>query len=172
MDLRVPHEFGAGLYYQDRMIAWGVDYKYSAWGSNNDSYGENSNAKDIAVAYTNTHSLKLGFEITPKRTDVRSYLNRVTYRVGARMGNYYQTFAGEQINQMAITAGFGFPVKLWGASSINVGLEYGRLASPATTQLNGMKVGLVKQNYYKISVGFSIFSLDTSDYWFVRQKFD
>ncbi len=172
MDLRVPHEFGAGLYYQDRMIAWGVDYKYSAWGSNNGSYGENGNVKDIAVAYTNTHSLKLGFEITPKRTDVRNYLNRVTYRVGARLGNYYQTFAGEQLNQMAITAGFGLPVKLWGASSINVGLEYGRLASPATTQLNGMKVGLVKQNYYKVSVGFTIFSLDTSDYWFVRQKFD
>lgn len=172
MDLRVPHEFGAGLYYQDRMIAWGIDYKYAAWGSNNGSFGENTNAEDIAVAYTNTQSLKLGFEITPKRADVRNYFNRVTYRVGARFGNYYQTFAGEQLNQMAITAGLGFPVKLWGASSVNVGFEYGRLASPATTQLNGMKVGLVKQNYYKISVGFSIFSLDTSDYWFVRQKYD
>lgn len=172
LELRVPHEFGAGVYYQDRMIAWGIDYKYAAWGSGNSDYTENSNDRDIAVAYTNTHTFKAGFEITPKRTDVRNYFNRVSYRIGARYGNYYQTFAGENINQLAITAGFGFPVKLWGASSINLGLEYGRMSSAAATQLNGMKVGLVKQNYYKVSLGFTLFSLDTSDYWFVRQKFD
>lgn len=172
MDLRVPHEFGAGVFYRNRMLAFGVDYKYSAWGSNNDSYGENANSKDVTVAYTNTHNLKMGFEITPKSTDVRSYFNRMSYRVGARFGNYYQTFAGEHLNQFALTAGIGFPVKMWGTSSINLGFEYGRTASSATTQLKGMNVGLVKQNYYKISIGFSIFSLDTSDYWFVRQKFD
>ena len=172
LELRVPHEYGVGLYYQDRMIAWGVDYKYSAWGNDNSDFTENNNDKDVAVAYTNTHTIKAGFEITPKRTDVRNYLNRITYRVGARVGNYYQTFAGEQINQMAITAGLGFPIKLWGASSLNLGFEYGRNSAVRATQFNGMKVGLVKQNYYKISVGFTLFSVDTSDYWFVRQKFD
>ncbi len=173
LELRVPHEVGVGLYYQDRIVAWGVDYKYSAWGSNNGSFNENTNDKDIAVAYNNTHSLKVGFEITPKRSDVRNYLNRMSYRVGARLGNYYQTFAGERINQLAITAGLGFPVKIWGASSINVGFEYGRMSPAiATTQLQGAKVGMVKQNYYKVTVGFSLFSADTSDYWFVRQKFD
>ena len=172
LKLQVPHQFGVGIFYVDRTIAWGVDYNYSAWGSNNDSYGENSNAADVAVAYTNTQSLKVGFEITPKRTDVRSYFNRMSYRVGARMGNYYQTFAGENLNQLAITAGLGLPVKLWGTSSLNIGFEYGRISSAATTQLKGMKVGLVTQNYYKISIGFSLFSADTSDYWFVRQKYD
>ena len=172
MELRVPHEYGAGIYYQDRAIAWGVDYKYSAWGSDNSGYNENGNENDIAVAYTNTHTIKAGFEITPKRTDVRNYFNRMTYRVGARVGNYYQTFTGENLNQMAITAGLGFPVKLWGSSSINLGFEYGRISSAAATQLNGAKVGLVTQNYYKISVGFTLLSIDTSDYWFVRQKYD
>lgn len=172
LELRVPHEVGVGLYYQDRMISWGVDYKYSAWGDNNNSFNENGNAADIAVAYTNTHNLKFGFEITPKRTDVRNYLNRMSYRIGARLGNYYQKFAGENLNQMAITAGIGFPVKLWGTSSINLGFEYGRISSPATTELKDMRVGLATQNYYKITIGFSLFSLDTSDYWFVRQKYD
>ena len=172
LELRVPHEFGVGLYYQDRMVAWGIDYKYSAWGSDNNDYLENGNAKDVLVAYTNTHTIKAGFEITPKRTDVRNYLNRMTYRVGARVGNYYQTFAGERINQMAITAGLGFPVKLWGASSINLGFEYGRMSSAAAAKVNNAKVGLVTQNYYKISLGFTLFSVDTSDYWFVRQKYD
>jgi hypothetical protein len=73
---------------------------------------------------------------------------------------------------MAITAGLGFPVKLWGASSINLGFEYGRMSSANAAKINNAKVGLVTQNYYKISLGFTLFSVDTSDYWFVRQKFD
>jgi hypothetical protein len=88
------------------------------------------------------------------------------------VGNYYQTFGGERINQMAITAGIGFPVKVWGSSSINIAFEYGRMSSPKTLSIDAQKVGLVTQNYYKISLGFDLFSADTSDYWFVRQKFD
>ena len=38
--------------------------------------------------------------------------------------------------------------------------------------INAQKVGLVTQNYFKLSLGFSLFSADTSDYWFVRPKYD
>lgn len=170
--LRVPHKVGVGLFFRDRSIAWGADYVYEAWGNDNDSYIENSNPENVAVTYSDTHTIKLGFEITPRTTDVRNYLNRISYRVGARYGNYYQTFGGQRINQLAITAGFGLPVKIWGASSINIGLEYGRMSSPNSISIDGQKIGLVTQNYYKLSIGFSLFSADTSDYWFVRQKYD
>lgn len=172
VELRVPHQVGAGLFYRDRMIAWGVDYNFAAWGKNNESFGENGNADNVAVTYTNTHDIKLGFEFTPRSSDVRNYLNRISYRVGARLGNYYQTFGGERVNKLAITAGLGLPVKVWGASSVNIGFEYGRMSSPGDIAHNGQRIGLVTQNYYKISVGFSLFSADTSDYWFVRQKYD
>ena len=171
VELRVPHQIGVGLYFRDRALGFGVDYLYSAWGKNNPAFNEN-NAKNIAVTYTDTHTLKLGFEITPRPTDVRNYLNRMTYRIGARAGNYYQKFGGATINQLAITAGLGFPIKIWGASSINLGFEYGRLSSPHSITVNAQRVGLVTQNYFKLSLGFSLFSGDTSDYWFVRQKFD
>lgn len=172
LELRVPHEVGVGVYFRDRTIAVGADYAFAGWGSGNSSYVENSGLNSVTVAYTNTHTIKLGFEITPRPTDVRNYLNRISYRVGARLGNYYQTFGGEGLNQLAITAGLGFPVKIWGASSINLGFEYGRISSNRDVMVNAQKVGLVTQNYYKISIGFSLFSGDTSDYWFVRQKFD
>ena len=172
LDLCVPHEVGAGLYYADRMITWGLDYKYAAWGLANDDYSESMASGDQVVAYTDTHTIKAGFEITPRRTDVRNYLNRVSYRVGARLGNYYQTFAGQRVNQMALTVGLGFPVKIWGTSSINLGFEYGRYSSPSAVQISGAKVGMVTQNYYKIFVGFSLFSADVSDHWFVRQKYN
>lgn len=172
LELRLPHQIGAGLYYVDRKVSWGVDYNFAMWGGDNESYVENSSANNIAVGYTDTHSIKAGVEYIPRRGDTRSYFNRMSYRVGARLGNYYQTFYGERINTMAITAGFGLPIRLWGSSSINLGFEYGRMSAPRSVDVSGVKVGLTTQNYYKISVGFSLFSHDTQDYWFVRQKFD
>ena len=172
LELRVPHQVGAGLYYQDRTIAWGVDYNYARWGSGNDDYNEGIGLGESVVAYNDTHTIKVGFELTPRRNDVRNYLNRISYRIGARVGNYYQTFAKERINTLAITAGLGLPVKVWGASSVNIAFEYGRMAGPRSVDMSGVKVGMVTQNYYKLSVGFSLFSADTSDYWFVRQKYD
>ena len=172
LDFRVPHQVGVGVYYIDRKVAWGIDYNYAMWGEDNNSYTENENVANIAVNYDNTHNIKFGFEYTPRRGDTRSYLNRMSYRVGARLGNYYQSFAGQRINTMAITAGVGFPIRLWGSSSINLGFEYGRMSAPQSAMVNGAKVGLATQNYYKISLGFSLFSIDTQDYWFVRQKYD
>lgn len=172
VELRVPHQVGAGLYYRDRVVAWGVDYIYADWGSSNDSYAEGIAGGELVVDYADTHTVRAGFEITPRRSDVRNYFNRISYRVGVGYGNYYQTFAGERINKLSVTAGLGLPVKVWGASSINIGFEYGRMSAPGTVDMSGMKVGLVTQNYYKLTIGFSLFSADTSDYWFVRQKYD
>ena len=172
LDLRVPHQVGIGLFFRDRSVAFGADYNYAMWQGGNEGYQENTNPNTISVGYTDTHTIKVGFEITPRASDVRNYLNRMTYRVGARVGNYYQTFGGNQINQLAITAGLGLPVKVWGASSVNIGFEYGRMSSPKSATINAQKVGLVTQNYFKLSLGFSLFSADTSDYWFVRPKYD
>jgi hypothetical protein len=172
LELRVPHQVGVGLYFRNRSWAVGADYVYAAWGKNNASFDENSNPVNVVVKYADTHTFKAGFEITPRSSDVRNYLNRITYRAGVRFGNYYQTFGGQSINQLAITAGFGLPVKIWGASSMNIGFEYGRMSVPGGITMDARKVGLVTQNYYKISLGFSLFSSDTSDYWFVRHKFD
>ena len=172
LELRVPHQVGVGVYFRDRAWAVGADYVYAAWGKNNASFDENSNPVNVVVKYADTHTFKAGFEITPRSSDVRNYLNRMTYRAGVRFGNYYQTFGGQSINQLAITAGLGLPVKIWGASSMNIGFEYGRMSVPGGITMEARKVGLVTQNYYKISLGFSLFSSDTSDYWFVRQKFD
>jgi opacity protein-like surface antigen len=92
--------------------------------------------------------------------------------VGARVGNYYQTFGGQRINNFALTAGFGLPLKIWGVSTVNVGFEYGRISAKNAVVVNDHKVGLIKQNTFKFTLGFSLFSADTADYWFVKQKYD
>lgn len=172
VELRLPHQLGVGIYYQDRQIAWGADYFYSRWGSSNSHYDEGLSGSSMKVAYNDTHTIKVGFAITPRAMDARNYLNRMTYRVGARVGNYYQTFAGERVDCYAVTVGLGFPVRLWGSSSINLGFEFGATKAPDSAMIDARRVGLVNQKYFKLSLGLNLFSSDTSDYWFLRQKYD
>jgi hypothetical protein len=107
----------------------------------------------------------------PNRFDVRNYLKRVSYRIGVRYGDYYQSFEGHNIRQWAVTAGFGFPLRFMGATSINAGIELGSrgdLSSIIMPKL-GKRVGFIQQNYIKVNLGFSLFG---EDYWFVRPKID
>ena len=169
LPLRLPSQIAAGVYYQTSRIRAGLDYVYQDWGDKNASYLENDGA-GVKVAYTDTHTIKAGFELTPRPTDVRNFMNRVAYRVGARYGDLYQTFNDIKVKQYAVTAGVGIPVRLFGRSSVDVGFEFGmRRGDEKTTIINNSKVGLVKMNYYKISIGLTMFG---EDRWFYRYKYD
>ena len=167
--MRLPHKVAVGVMYQDPKFTTGVDYEYAAWGGN-DGHFEEAVYGDMKVRYVDTHTAKLGIEFTPNRFDVRNYLRRIAYRLGFRYSNYYQTFGGHTIPQVAVTGGFGFPLKFMGATSIDVSLEYGfRGTGASMTTSAGQRVGLIKQNYFKLGLGFSLFG---EDYWFVRPKYD
>ena len=169
LPLRLPSQIAAGVYYQTSRIRAGLDYVYQDWGDKNASYLENDGA-GVKVAYTDTHTIKAGFELTPRPTDVRNFMNRVAYRVGVRYGDLYQTFNDIKVKQYAVTAGVGIPVRLFGRSSVDVGFEFGmRRGDEKTTIINNSKVGLVKMNYYKISIGLTMFG---EDRWFYRYKYD
>lgn len=169
MALRLPSQIGVGMFYQTSSIRLGADYVYQNWGDENSGYAEDY-GKGVKVAYTDTHTLKVGLEVIPRPMDVRNYLNRMSYRLGARAGDYYQTFEGTTVRQYAVTAGLGFPVRLFGGSSINVGFEYGmRRPEKDIVTIEGSKVGLIKQDYFKLSLGLSLFG---EDRWFQRYKFD
>jgi hypothetical protein len=168
LPLRLPQQVAAGVFYQTTKIRAGVDYVYQNWGSENTDYIE-GNGKGVRVAYTDTHTIKAGFEIRPRPTDVSNYLNRISYRVGLRYGDYYQTYAYTNIKQYAVTAGFGLPLQLFGNSSVDIGFEWGmRDPQNEKISLNGKEVGLVKQNYYKLAIGLSLFGND----WFRRRQFN
>lgn len=168
LPLRLPRQVAVGAFYQTSRIRTGVDWVYQNWGDENSDYLE-SGGKGVEVTYNNTHTIKAGFEITPRPIDVRNYLNRMSYRVGVRYGDYYQTFGGSKIAQYAVTAGIGFPIRLFGRSSIDVGFEYGmRDPQKKSIMIDGKRAGLVKQNYYKLSLGLSMFG----ERWFTRYKFE
>ncbi len=166
--LSLPQQIAAGLFYQTNSLRVGVDYVYQDWADSNVNYTENL-GKGVEVTYNDTHTVKFGIEYTPRPSDVRNYLNRIAYRLGGRVGDYYQNYGGSAVHQYAITAGLGLPLQLFGGSSVDVGFEYGmRRPDKDVIMVDGAKVGLVNQNYFKLSIGLSFFS----DRWFMRYKFD
>jgi hypothetical protein len=168
--MRLPHAVGAGISYQDSKFVANFDYEYQNWGGDNAFY-QHDTYTGVSVKYVNTHTYKFGFEYIPNRFDVRNYFKRISYRIGARYGNYYQSFADQQITQYSITAGFGFPLRFMSAHSINAGIEFGGRGNHTSVELpgQGKRLGLIRQNYLKVHLGFSLFG---EDYWFVRPKID
>ena len=165
--MQLPHSVKAGIMYQSPKISAAVEYEFQAWSGNKGRFEEIMN-NNMTVRYVDTHTAKVGFSYTPNRFDVRNYFDRVSYRVGFRYSNYYQEYNGHGIPQYAVTAGFGFPLKFMGTSSIDLSLEYGLRGSHALMNASP-KIGMIRQDYFKIGLGFSLFG---EDYWFVRPKYD
>ena len=129
---------------------------------------EENDELELSVAYTDTHTIKAGVEFVPARYDTRRFLNRISYRIGARYGSHNQTFNGQQLDEYAVTAGLGIPLRFLGISAIDLGVEYGG---------RGFNVkkssGLVRQDYFKFAVGFKLFAgAENHEYWFLRPKYD
>ena len=167
LELRLPQQVTAGFHYRNHKITAAVDYTYQDWGARNAQ--PEYVADGFEVAYTDTHTYKVGVEYVPNLYDVRNYLRRVHYRLGFRTGDYYQAFRGHKIRQYAVTAGFGFPIKFMGMSSIDAGFEYGIRGDRSMLQLDGKQLGMVRQTYFKFSIGISMFG---EDYWFVKRKYN
>ena len=166
--MQLPHSVKAGVMYQNPKIAVIAEYEFQAWGGNEGHFEESMN-NNMSVKYVDTHAAKVGFSYTPNRFDVRNYFKRISYRAGFRYSNYYQQYNGCDIQQYAVTAGFGFPLKFMGNSSVDVCLEYGVRGALNSLMNRAPKIGMIRQDYFKVGVGFSLFG---EDYWFVRPKYD
>lgn len=162
--LKLPAKLAVGAFYETPKVALALDYEFQNWGSRNSA--TEMAAGGFEVAYEDTNTVKFGVEWTPNRNDVRHFLKRWHYRAGVNYGNYHQRFAGEKLQQYAVTFGVGIPVKFGGFSAIDIGVEYGCRGSHEIIADN---IGLIKQQYFKFAVAFSLFG---EDYWFVRPKFD
>lgn len=161
----LPGQISGGAYYQNQSLTLALDYDYQNWYSRNKNVEHSGSG--VAIAYNNFGTVKMGAEYIPNRNDVRNYLNRITYRGGLRYGGYQYTIGDQSLNQYAVTAGFGFPIKIGGISKIDFGVEYGGRGNH--NMVNNGSVGLVKQSYVKFSLGFTMFG---EDYWFQRPRID
>lgn len=175
LDLVMPRQVVVGFNYQT--LKWNIacDYVFQNWGGSNSEKVQTgaTNRGDhrfYEVAYTNTSAVRMGVEYTPSRMDVRHFMKRWSYRAGFHYGSYNQTYDNEKLAEYSVSLGVGIPMsrRIMSVSAIDVGVEYG------TRGFNLAKsMGLVRQQYFKISIGFTLFAGGgDGEHWFLRPKYD
>lgn len=160
-NFKMPTTVSAGLFYQTWRLSAGLDYTYQDWAGKNDASEITGTAGSVDMKFQNTNSIKGGLSFTPNRRDVRRVLPRLTYRVGFRYSDYYMKFNDTGISDKAVTVGLGIPFKITGNSYVDLGVELGQRG---TTKSN-----LIKENYFKVSLGFRLFGTDS---WFMKLMYD
>lgn len=156
--LRMGDELGVGISYRkgDSFLAE-FDYTRSNWSNSKmDQVKGFSNVGDVVFGTSVGQSFKAGVEFTPNRNDIRYFLRRCTYRVGAYYDQSYYTVDGAHVNSLGVTMGMTLPVFRW-YNGLSLGLEFGR---------RGLATSQVKENYFGFSVGFNIF-----DIWFQKRAY-
>jgi len=153
------HHFGVS-YQRDQKFLVGVDYTMGNW---------SALAIDGANAgMSDSKTLNVGGQITPNINSLNSYWATVDYRAGFILDQTYfnvNNVSGTgqtNIKSYAATFGFGLPLRPVNGTSfykINIAAEVGRRGTLAG--------GLVRENYFKIRLGFTL-----NDRWFQRYKFD
>ena len=157
-NITLGDELGVGLSYAQG-DKWSMEFDYirGDWtDSNFDAVRGFRNNGVYSFTTSKSQSFRAGFELTPNRNDIRYYLRRCTYRVGAYMDQSYYQVDGNNITSAGITLGMTVPV-YQGYNGITFAIDLGQ---------RGFGTAFVKENYLGFHVGFNIF-----DIWFRKPQY-
>jgi long-subunit fatty acid transport protein len=149
-DIVIPTMVGGGISVEksDKWMA-GIDFKWQNW--------DKFKAFELSDSLANSWQISAGAQVIPDKENYNNYLSRIHYRLGFTFNRTYLVLHGQQLNEYAISAGFGLPLR--GIKTmVNVALQYG---SRGTTAQN-----LIQENFFRVVLGFSIY-----ERWFVKRKY-
>lgn len=152
VSMPMKHSIGFSLAKGSNWLVGG-DVNYAKWSN----YREGDNNPGL----TDSYGFAVGGQITPDVTSVK-YFNVMDYRLGFKYNKSYINISNQDINQMALTVGFGFPLpSLFGGSfyKINFATEFG--------QMGTLSNNLVRERYINFNLGFTL-----NDKWFQRRPYD
>lgn len=154
----LPMNYSIGLGIGNH-LKWFVGAEYTATQTSKyNNFYNYSNAR-----YNDYMKIGLGGFYTPKYNSFENYFQKISYRAGINYENTGLVINNEEIKGYNANIGIGLPVPfsktMMSNSNINIGFEYG--------QKGNTNMGLIKENYYGVHVGFSF-----SDVWFKRRKFN
>lgn len=155
----LPQKIAGGLYYHTNKFGVGLDYSYQDW-----TKAYKMPVED-RITLKAAHNVNFGMHYTPNRADIRRYLNRWTYRLGFRYSDLNMVKDGEKMHEMALTFGFGIPLRSSSPSEMSIGVELGRRGKTGVTK-NGFP--MIQDNFFRVSVGFTLFD----NGWFIKYKYD
>ena len=150
----VPGEWGAGItyHYADRLTL-GFDYLRQDWSGRTFERMTGVDFKAVAA-----QSFRAGLEFTPNRYDIRYFMRRMSYRIGAYHEQSYVSLNGHQVASTGLTLGIGIPVFRY-YNSINVGVDIG--------QRGTLSSNLVRERYFLFTVSFNL-----HDIWFIKPLYN
>lgn len=160
-DVSLPLKFGAGLMIlRPGRWSFGADVTIQDW-SNLVYFTDDVNLGSEM-------KISAGGEITP---DIESfkYFRRVNYRFGAYWKQTYIAFNDNQVQDIALTLGLGFPAGLKGNSRFNRGRAFSRINISAEVGRRG-SLGAdqpLEELYARLRLGFTV-----NDRWFIRRVVD
>ncbi len=147
----IPRKFGIGVAFsKEDLFKVALDYTLNQW-SEIEFSNSDLNTQD-------SHKMALGIEYSPEGRYSSKIFKSWYYRLGGYYNRSYLKINQNSINSMALTMGFGIPVKR-NLSMLNIGFEIGK---------NGtLDNGLLQENFYKMNINFSL-----QDIWFLKQKIE
>lgn len=148
----LPNRLGYGITYEKiNKLAIGLEVQHQ-------DFREYRNFKGQAEDLQNSYKVGLGAQFVPNIYSIDSFLDRITYRAGLEYEQTPYIIGGESIKDIGINFGGSIPMN--NLSLMNIALKYGTRGSTAN--------GLVKENYFKISLGISI----NDNSWFYKRVFE
>jgi hypothetical protein len=146
----LPWSVGCGITFQktDKFLV-SADYRYQNW--------QSYSAFGLSDSLANSYQIALGGEFIPNIDNYGKYFARVRYRLGFFYNHTYLQLRGTQLNEYAVTLGFGLPLRGM-KTMLNIG---GQIGVRGTVQDN-----LIRETYFKFVLGFSIY-----ERWFVKRKY-
>lgn len=151
MKLPTKYSFGVGV---GELKKWAIGAEVTLVDNANFS----NRFADISSTYKNGNKINFGGYYIPKYNAYSNFFKKVVYRGGLRFENTGLVINNQTVNDKAVTAGIGLPVR-GSFSNVNIGFEYG---SRGTVSSN-----LIKENYFTVS-----FALSFNDKWFTKRKYD
>ena len=143
----MPSLYGGGIMYTyDDKLMIGVDFTYQEY-SKALYYGKRD-------TLTNRMKISLGAEYTHDPRG-RRYIDRMSWRLGAKYNNSYAMVNGKQAGDFSLTCGIGLPLRT-SRTVININFEYGNIGGMMAT---------LKENYFKFGLNFSL-----NVTWFIKAK--
>ncbi len=153
--ITLPATFTLGAQYVNaNKFKAGLQLGLSSW-----SQYENE-VRPPAENFRNTFSVSGGVEFTPDYSSYNRYAKRVRYRLGAYYRQDPRSVNGQDLDDLGLTFGFGFPIVLprQQTSFLNSAFEIGKLGEGSP----------IEETYFRLTLGFTL----NDNTWFYKRRFE
>jgi hypothetical protein len=154
-ELLYPQQVSGGIMLTKmNKFSIGVDYSVGEW-SKFKNYGQ-------ADSTQNSWKLAIGGQFIPNAKSLTGYWNKVSYRLGAYMGQDYMKFTNADMSMKGFSFGLGLPTRMQFWSN-----QFTQINTAFEVAMRGKATEGIKETTYRLSVGFVL-----SDRWFIKRKYD